>query len=381
MRAARISYTACVTGISRLSSIALAVMHFAVLTGCSLLPGHDPTASVEIALPRDPSAPDPNAPRFAPLRTRHFAAVAPNAEVLGATQVLFARHENTFSELARQHNLGYQELRDANPAVDPWLPGAGSPVYLPTMSVMPDAPREGVVINLPSMRLLYGTRDGTGADVPLTLSSYPIGIGREGWATPLAATKVIQKVVDPAWYPPASIRAEHAELGDPLPGVVPAGPDNPLGRHMLQLALPGYLIHGTNKPSGVGMRVSHGCIRMYPEDIETLFERVPRQTPVTIVNQPALAGWRDGELYLEVHAPLAEDERDLAREAERVITKALARAGRETAKIDHAVVARVVAERRGIPFPILAQNLKLEAYLARSRIVENVATATVTASR
>tara|TARA_R110002096_G_scaffold5863_18_gene27048 strand:+ start:427 stop:1539 length:1113 start_codon:yes stop_codon:yes gene_type:complete len=370
-----------VIGISRLSRIVLAAVHLAVLTGCSLLPGYGPSTSVEIALPRDPSAPDPDAPRLAPLGTRYFAAVAPTAEVLGTTQVLFARHENTFSELARRHNLGYQELRDANPAVDPWLPGAGSPVFLPTMSVMPDAPRDGIVINLPSMRLLYGTREGTGPDVPLTVSSYPIGIGREGWATPLGATKVIQKVVDPAWYPPKSIRAEHAELGDPLPSVVPAGPDNPLGRHMLQLALPGYLIHGTNKPAGVGLRVSHGCIRMYPEDIETLFERVPRQTPVRIVNQPALAGWRDGELYLEVHAPLAEDERDLADEAERVIAAALARAGRETAKIDPAVVTRVVTERRGIPFPILAQNLQLEAYLARSRIVQNVDTATVTASR
>lgn len=367
------------TGIPRLSSIVLVAVLLAVLGGCSLLPGHEPTARVTIALPRDASAPDPDAPRLAPLATRYFAALAPGAEILGATQVLFARHENTFSELARRHNLGYQELRDANPAVDPWLPGAGSPVFLPTMSVMPDVPREGIVINLPSMRLLYGTR--AGPDEPLTLSSYPIGIGREGWATPLGATKVIQKVVDPAWYPPASIRAEHAELGDPLPSVVPAGPDNPLGRHMLQLDLPGYLIHGTNKPAGVGMRVSHGCIRMYPEDIETLFERVPRQTPVTIVNQPVLAGWRDGELFLEVHPPLAEDERNLADEAQAVISRALARAGRETAKIDSRVVARVLAERRGIPFPILAQNLQLEAYLARSRVVRNAAAGTVTASR
>jgi L,D-transpeptidase ErfK/SrfK len=120
---------------------------------------------------------------------------------------------------------------------------------------------------------------------------------------------------------------------------------------------------------------------MYPEDIETLFERVPRTTPVTIVNQPALAGWRDGELYLEVHPPLAEDERELAGEARRVIAAALARAGRERARIDNAVVARVVAERRGIPFPILAQNLELDAYLARSRIVQNADVATVTASR
>lgn len=358
-------------------------MHFAALTGCSFLPGRGATASIEIPLPRDPSAPDRYAPRHTPLATRYFAGVQPATEVLGATQVLFARHENTFAELARRHNLGYQELRDANPAVDPWLPGEGSPVFLPTMSVIPEAPRDGIVINLPSMRLLYSTRAATdaGPDSPLRVSSHPIGIGREGWSTPIGATKVTQKVVDPAWYPPPSIRAEHAELGDPLPSIVPAGPDNPLGRHMLKLGLPGYLIHGTNKPSGVGMRVSHGCIRMYPEDIETLFERVPRTTPVTIVNQPALAGWRNGELYLEVHPPLAEDERELAGEARRVIAAALARAGRERANIDGAVVARVVAEQRGIPFPILAQNLRLEAYLARSRIVENIDTAVVTASR
>lgn len=362
--------------------LALAI-NTALLCGCSLTTAPVKTASVGIDLPRDQHEPDRAAPRLAPIGTRYFAAVAGTTEVLGETQVLFAREDNTFSDLARVHNLGYQELRAANPLVDPWLPESGTPIYLPTMSVIPQAPREGIVINLPSMRLLYTTSlDAAGsAEAGYTVTSYPIGIGREGWSTPTGATRVTQKVRDPAWYPPASIRAEHLELGDPLPAIVPAGPDNPLGRFKLKLSMPGYLIHGTNKPSGVGMRVSHGCIRLYPEDIETLFERVPPETPVTIVDQPVLAGWRDGELFLEVHPPLAEDPRNLSAEAESVIAAALNRADRTQATVDQDVVQRVVAERRGIPIPILAQSLHIDRYLAAARIIENPARSSATASR
>ena len=338
----------------------------ALLGACAGLPPPPPA-------PAEFTGPDPNAPRLPPASTRHFDGVGQDQQVLGELQVLFARYENTLVDIARRHDLGHEELHQANPGVDTWLPGEGTPVYLPTMWIIPEAPREGIVLNLPSMRLLYfEPEQATAAGLNTwTVASHPIGIGREGWATPLGQAKVTAKARDPTWYPPPSVRAEHAEAGDPLPGVVPPGPENPLGQFALLLSLPGYLIHGTNKPAGVGMRVSHGCIRLFPEDIEALYERVDLGTPVTIVDQPVLAGWRDGQLYLEVHPPLSEDPRDLDAEAARVIAAALQDAGRDDASIDTEAVARIVAERNGMPFPILKGEASLDRYLASARVVEN----------
>lgn len=342
-----------------------------LVAGCARLPGALPSFE-----PRPESSARILSVVHAPLDTRRFEAVAPTTEVLGALQVLRARHEDTFTDLARTYDLGYAALRAANPAVDPWLPGEGTPVYLPTLLVVPDAPRDGIVINLPSMRLLaFESVAPADGGVTRRVHSHPIGIGREGWETPTGAMHVTQKTRDPTWYPPASVRAEHAAAGDPLPAAVPPGPDNPLGRHRLRLSKPNYLIHGTNKPGGVGMRVSHGCIRLYPEDIAALFERVALKTPVYIVDQPVLAGWRDGELYLEVHPPLAEDPRDLALEAARVIAAALARGGVATAAVDETLVAEAIRERRGIAVPVTRPGLTLAAWLGAAREVRNLAPA------
>jgi L,D-transpeptidase ErfK/SrfK len=347
----------------------------AALSGCAFSPATQQELAAAEPLAR-PVAPDPKAARLPSLETRHFELLG-DERLIGETQVLFTRFENTFALIAREYNLGYEELRHANPGVDHWLPGEDTPVYLPTQSILPDAPREGIVLNLPSMRLLYFTRetvdvDGGTEERPF-VTSHPIGIGREGWATPTGGATVTQRARDPVWYPPASVRAEHEALGDPLPSVVPAGPDNPLGSFALKLSMPGYLIHGTNKPSGVGMRVSHGCIRLYPEDIEALYERVPSGTPVAIVNQPVLAAWQDGELYLEVHKPLAEDERDLSADAARLLAAELAEHEEIAAALDAETVARVVREQRGIPFPVLRSERTPEQYLAASRIIENTA--------
>jgi L,D-transpeptidase ErfK/SrfK len=267
-------------------------------------------------------------------------------------------------------------MRTANPGVDQWLPGEGTPIYLPTQAILPEAPRNGIVVNVPAMRLYYfETAKPAKAGEPgiVKVSSHPIGIGVQGWATPFGEAKVVQKVEDPVWYVPASIRKEHAERGDPLPSVVPPGPDNPLGEFALTLSLPSYLIHGTNKPAGVAMRSSHGCIRLYPEDIEALFPRVARGTAVWLVNQPVLAGWRDGQLYLEVHPPLAEEQHDLVAEADAALNRALERAGAAAAAvtIDRSSVLKIVAEQRGIPLPVLRGDRSLEQYLASARIVEN----------
>jgi L,D-transpeptidase ErfK/SrfK len=345
-----------------------------LLAGCSLLTSA-PRGEVPAPVVVEAKGPDPKAPRLAVLETRHLE-LAKGQELIGETQLIFARYENTFSSIGRQYNLGYEEMRRANPGVDQWLPGEGTPIYLPTQSILPEAPREGIVVNVPAMRLYYFTTEKAaeqGAPGILKVTSHPIGIGVEGWATPFGEAKVTQKVKDPVWYVPASIRKEHAERGDPLPSMVKAGPDNPLGAYALTLSLPSYLIHGTNLPAGVGMRSSHGCIRLYPEDIEALFSRVPRGTAVRIVNQPVLAGWRDGQLYLEVHPPLAEEQHDLVAEAESALRRAMERNGADPAAValDRAAIEKIVTEQRGIPLPVLLGNRSLEQYLASVRIVEN----------
>ncbi len=244
--------------------------------------------------------------RGEPLEARVFTLDREDQAVVGTPQIVYARHEDSFPQIARNYGLGYDELVAANPGIDPWLPGEGQPILLPTQFVLPNAPRDGLVLNIASKRLFYfppAADDGS-----RTVITYPVGIGRVGWETPLGEAEVVAKARDPHWWVPASVRREHEAMGDPLPSVVPPGPDNPLGRHVLQLDMPGYLIHGTNQPYGVGMRVSHGCVRLYPEDIEALFPMVAIGAPVTIVNQPYLAGWHQDELYFEAHEPLADDE-------------------------------------------------------------------------
>jgi L,D-transpeptidase ErfK/SrfK len=236
--------------------------------------------------------------------------------------------------------------------VDTWLPGEGTPVYLPTMWIIPEAPREGIVLNLPSMRLCTSNQNkrpkqaSTHGRWRATRSASAVKAGPRRSVRPRSAPRRATDLV-----PPPSVRAEHAEAGDPLPGVVPPGPENPLGRFALGLSLPGYLIHGTNKPAGVGMRVSHGCIRLFPEDIEALYDRVDLGTPVTIVDQPVLAGWRDGQLYLEVHPPLSEDARDLDAEAARVIAATLQDAGLDDAPIDTEAWPGSSRSGTACPFP------------------------------
>ena len=192
-------------------------------------------------------------------------------------------------DIARHFGLGYNEITLANPAVPAWAPKAGGQVLLPLRFILPDAPRKGIVLNLANMRVFYYP-----TKQPDTLLTYPVGVGRDGWNTPLGQTTIVAKKTQPTWIVPESIRREHAAKGDPLPKVVPPGPDNPLGEYALLLGSSSYRIHGTNKPYGVGMQVSHGCVRLYPEDIEVLFEKTPVGTPVRIVHQPYMMAWDRG---------------------------------------------------------------------------------------
>ncbi len=229
-----------------------------------------------------------------------------DGDLIGESSEVTAGAEDTLIDIAHAHGLGYEELVNANPGVDPWVPGEGTYVRLPLRRILPDTPREGIVVNLPEHRLYYYPPARAGeARVVVT---YPVSVGKMDWHTPIGLTKVVAKVKDPPWYPPESVRAEHAKRGDPLPKVIPAGPDNPLGLYAMRLGIPGgaYLIHGTNKPAGVGMQVTHGCMRLYPEDIEALFKIVAVDTPVRIVNQPHKVGLAGGRLYVEVHPPLVD---------------------------------------------------------------------------
>ena len=223
-------------------------------------------------------------------------------DVVGAVTTVTAREEDTLLDIARRHGLGYEDIVRANPEVDTWLPGEGTEVVLPTRFILPPGPRSGVVLNLAEYRMYYYPPQESGR--PAVVMTYPISIGRMDWATPLGRTSIVSKVRNPSWFPPDSIRAEHAAEGDPLPRVVPPGPKNPLGEYAMRLGIPGYLIHGTNRPAGVGMRVTHGCIRMFPEDIDYLFGRVDVNTAVRIINEPVKVGWNGDELVIEVHAPL-----------------------------------------------------------------------------
>ncbi len=247
-----------------------------------------------------------------------FVLESPEQSVVGVPQVVFTRADDTFADIALEYGLGYDELLAANAGVDPWLPGENTAILLPTQFVIPDVPRAGVVLNIGAKRIFYFPADGveldpaTGEVTRQTVLTYPVGIGRVGWETPIGATTIVSKAEDPTWWVPASVREEHAAMGDPLPAIVPPGPDNPLGTRVLKLDLPGYLIHGSNKPYGVGMRVSHGCVRLYQANIEYLYELVPIGERVLIINEPYQLGRLDGEWYFQTHAPLEDDTIDPA---------------------------------------------------------------------
>jgi L,D-transpeptidase ErfK/SrfK len=236
-----------------------------------------------------------------------FSLNSSSDSVIGELQQVRSRQEETLIDVAREFGLGYDQIVKSNPKVNRWVPGANAKVLLPNLYVLPDAPKQGLVINLAELRMYYFT--GTAGNQSVT--TWPVSIGRMDWKTPLGKASVVAKEKDPQWRPPASIKREHLLDGDPLPDVVPGGtPDNPLGHYSLRLSIPGYLIHGVDerKANGIGMRVTHGCIRMYPENVEQVYNMVPVKTPVMLVNQPIKVGEKDGLLYLQVVTPLQEDE-------------------------------------------------------------------------
>jgi L,D-transpeptidase ErfK/SrfK len=227
--------------------------------------------------------------------------------MIGADQRTKSTREDTLLDIARHHGVGYEEIVRANPGVDIWLPGDNTSILLPGRHILPSGPREGIVVNLAEHRLYFYPKVHNG-EKALVLT-YPASIGSPDWRSPLGQTWILAKERNPKWYPTEAIRRAHAAEGDPLPEVVPAGPNNPLGAFKMRLALGGgtYEIHGTNMPFGVGMAVTHGCIGMYPEDLAALFEVVPVGTRVTLINQPVKVTYFGGNLLLEAHPPLEGD--------------------------------------------------------------------------
>jgi L,D-transpeptidase ErfK/SrfK len=277
--------------------------------------------------------------------------------VIGEVQYVVARHEDTLLDIGRRHGVGYEEIVAANPGVDPWLPGEGTSVLIPSRYILPPE-RKGIVVSLAEHRLYYFPPPQNGQ--PAVVHTYPISIGKMDWKTPLGLTSIVNKRTKPIWYPPESVRREHAADGRPLPKAVPPGPDNPLGDFAMRLGIPGgaYLIHGTNRPAGVGMQVTHGCIRMFPEDIAQLFPWVPVNTPVRMVDQPYKMGWRGDELYMEVHTPL-EGQGDTGTYNLTNITRMLVSATQDRAvAIDWAKAEQAFSRASGVPESVMLQPVQ-----------------------
>ena len=359
-------------------------------------------------------------------------------DVIGALDLTTTARKDTIADIARTYSMGYREMRLANPKVDPWLPGEDTEVVIPSLYILPDAPRVGLVINVPEMRIYYfpkaargeatqvatypvsiGRQDwstphgvtqvvskiknpswtppetirkehasegdflpkvvGPGPDNPLgayalrlglvinvpemriyyfpkaargqasQVATYPVSIGRQDWSTPHGVTQIVAKIKDPSWAPPETIRQEHASEGDFLPKVVGPGPDNPLGAYALRLGLPGYLIHGTDKPYGIGMRVTHGCMRLYPHDIDTVYHTVPVGTQVRLVNEPFKIGLAHGEIYLEVHPYLDEDEDKFREKFTLVVNLITKRCANSEVRLNWQALRQALYQPTGIP--------------------------------
>jgi L,D-transpeptidase ErfK/SrfK len=339
-----------------------------VLAGCSLF-----GAWRHPAPPPAPPAPPPPAAEPLPVANERFE-LEPGQDVVGAVQVVKAGKDDTLTDIARRFNVGYEEIVRANPKVDPWLPGEGREIVVPSQFILPDAPRTGLVINIAAMRVFYYPPVKRGEHQ--VVITHPIGIGKVGWRTPEGVTKIVRRQKDPTWRVPVSVRKEHHENGEELDPVIGPGPDNPLGRYAFYLQWPSYLIHGTNKPAGVGLRSSHGCIRLYPEDIEQFFNLVPIGTQVRVVNQPFVFGWHEDQLYMQPFDVLEDDTRDWAKAQKRLLSRSLAATLQQQLKahkeqVDWNLVSTLARNPRGVPVPITV-DASAETIIASAQRVQNV---------
>ena len=276
---------------------------------------------------------------------RNKFSPAKEEDVIGRLAAIRVEKGDSVPDIARHFSLGIDEISAVNPGVDVWVPEAGRRIVLPLSFILPDAPRKGIVINLAALRLFHFKGDGQS----LTVSTCPIGIGTAERPSPTGQMVIERRMIRPTWHVPASIAADHRKKGDPLPARVPPGPLNPLGEYALYLNKSSYLIHGTNKPSSIGLRATNGCIRLYPEDIKRLYEATPVKTPVLIVNQPYLLGQRNGVVYMEVHASLEDLD---AGELGKFYAKLRNIEKNSAYRLDWGKVKTALAEARGIPVSV-----------------------------
>lgn len=281
-----------------------------------------------------------------------FEMPPPGEDIVGELMtVRVADYKDTINTYAEAYGLGFRQIVAANPGVNPWVPGEGRELVLPLQFILPPGERTGIVINLAEFRLYHFQPDGR------TVDTYPIGIGREGWETPLVSAKVTGVIKDPTWVPTASIRADWAANGRRLPAVVPPGPDNPMGKWAVQLSARSYYIHGTNKELGIGMRVSAGCIRMYNPDVEQFAKRVGKGTPIRIINTPVKVGWIGGQMYVEVHEALEEQRTHHVPEAAVADAIHLAnRLARAPVDVDWIDAKAAAVDQSGIPLRVSASG-------------------------
>lgn len=283
----------------------------------------------------------------------------PNDRLIGKKpnqhHYIFAKQEETLLDIARDFDIGQIEILLANPTVDRWLPGRNTKVKIPNSRLLPDTPHEGIVLNLAEFRLYYYPEQTE--DSNRLVVTHPISIGRVDWETPLGKTQIIAKKKNPTWTPPQSIRDEHEAKGEILPYIFPAGPNNPLGLFALRLGVPGYLIHSTNKPFGVGMQVSHGCIRMYPEDIEKIFPNVEVGTPVYIVNQPIKVGWSENILYIEVYQGLKGNKLSYEKKLDTALLLIEQANNNQMPVLDGHALKLAIVQSDGVPVPVYKVNI------------------------
>ena len=282
--------------------------------------------------------------------SRYLVEESNRNTVIGSTKIIYADERDTLLDIARNHGFGYQDMKLANVNVDTWLPDDGQEVVLPSQFILPVASMDGIVLNVPEMRLYYYPPKEKGK--LQEVFTYPLGVGREGWNTPYIKTIIVEKKVNPNWYPPKSILKEHEEAGDPLPKIVKPGPENPLGNYAMRLGRRDYLIHGTNKPNGIGMRISHGCIRLYPEDIKELFSKVSLKTPVNIINQPYKIGVKNDVIYLEAHPFLDEDKEEYENNLTSVIALIIKISNNRKYQIDMRTAYEAIKNPTGLPIAV-----------------------------
>jgi len=294
-----------------------------------------------------------------PGQSATFFLPADGSNIVGQLQVVTVDSRNTLLDIARHFDLGYEEITIANPGISVWLPGEGTRIVVPTAFILPPPPWMGIVLNIPQRRLYYFPRPE--AKERATVITFPVGIARPGWPTPLGMTRITGKHKDPAWFVPKSIQEEYRSQGElDFPEYFPPGPTNPMGMLALETGFAKIFIHGTNRPWGVGMRVSHGCLHLYPEHAVDLFQAVPVGTPVRIINQPVMVGDRDNQLYLSVHEPIGEYPGDQGS----LLEQAMGALARHDAPVDWIRVEQLVKARQLVPTPVNAGAPSLDDMLA-----------------